>query len=90
MGWLWKDPPHVRLHVLHEGTDSGDMTIEGWQVATRGGFVWLDRATLLEGDGRRTTLAGRVEVPIGRVLLREHLVAVSSPLLDLAPVGFGE
>lgn len=94
-GWLVSkpasvpEPLHVRLHVLHEGTDSGDMTIEGWQVAERSEYLLLERASILHADGRRTTLSGHVDVPRSRVILREHLVAVSAPLLDMTPVGVG-
>lgn len=82
------DPLHVRLHVAHEGADSGDITVEGWQVAERrdsAGNLWLvvDRATLLETDGRRVTLEGQTDILARRVILREHLVdvAVRLPLM---------
>lgn len=89
--WLWpasrREPKHVRLHLLHEGTDSGDMTIEGFQTRESRQWVVMERAVILHGDGRRTRLAASIDIPRSRLLLREHLVAVALPELpELAGV----
>ena len=89
MGWVlrflpgWRrEPRHVRVHVLHEGSDSGDVTIEGFQTRESRHWVVLERAVLLQDGGqRRTRLQGPVEIPRGRLLLRECLVAVALPEL---------
>jgi hypothetical protein len=82
---LWpasrREPRHVRLHILHEGTDSKDMTLEGFQTSESRDWVVLERAVILYGDGRRVRVAAAVDVPRARILLREHLVAVALPEL---------
>ena len=83
--FLWpasrREPKHVRLHLLHEGTDSGDITIEGFQTKESKAWIVLDRAVILAADGRRTRLEGAIDIPRARLLLREHLVAVALPEL---------
>jgi hypothetical protein len=89
VAWGWfkqpvvlPEPPHVRLHVVHQGSASGDMTIEGYLVGGDADWVWVDRAILVEADGRRRFDGGRVEVPRSRILLKEPLFAMSLPELS--------
>lgn len=82
MRWFQREPRHVRVHILHEGADSGDVTVEGFQTSESRHWIVLERAVLLQDGGeRRTRLQGPVEVPRARLLLREHLVAVALPEL---------
>lgn len=73
-------PRHVRLHVLHQGAAAGDMTIDGWQIGERGGYLLLERASIVQEDGKLVRLEGHVDVPLERVLLREHVLAMSGPI----------
>jgi len=66
---------------LHEGSASGDLTLEGFETSERRDWIVLDRAVLIEHDGARRRLQGPIDVPRHRLLLREHLVAVSLPEL---------
>jgi len=81
------EPPHVRLHVTHEGMQSGDMTIDGWWVGSDSDFAFLIRASILGDDGRVTQIEGRADVPLSRIFLREHVVAVSTPIALAAASG---
>jgi len=72
---------HVRLHILHEGSQTGDVTLEGFETSERRDWIVLERATLIEHDGSRRRLQGPIDVPRRRVVLREHLVAVALPEL---------
>lgn len=85
--WRWfrplPEPPLVRLHVVHEGTDSGDMTVEGFLVADRQDYLVLTGASIIASDGRRTVLEGQTRVPRGRVVIVQRMASISSPLLDM-------
>jgi len=72
---------HVRLHILHEGSQTGDVTLEGFETSERRDWIVLERAVLIEHDGARRHLRGPIDIPRGRVILREHLVAVALPEL---------
>lgn len=76
-----REPQHVRLHVEHSGASTGDVTIEGYLVGGDAEWVWVDRAILVEADGRRRFEGGRVEVPRRRIVLKEPLTAVALPEL---------
>jgi hypothetical protein len=86
--WFWpasrREPRHVRLQVLHEGSDTGDMTIEGFQVSESRHWIVLDRPIVIEPDGSRKHLQGSVDIPRHRLLLRERLVAISLPELSVS------
>lgn len=77
--------PTVRLHVLHEGADSGDMTVQGILIGERrdqNHELWLilDKARALHDDGTSTELPG-LEVKASRIILLQNLVGV-----DLGPL----
>jgi len=93
--WPWQPlvraPKHVRLHVLHEATSSGDITVEGYETAAwrdDAGMWWLalERAVVLHPDGDQARPEGVIDVPVARILMRERLVAVALPELQLPVV----
>ena len=77
------EPRKVRVHIEHRGTDTGDMTVQGWLMCERDGYLILERAVILEPGGKRVRMEGW-EVPRERVLGVEPLVSVSVPELEEA------
>jgi hypothetical protein len=87
--WIWPparrearlapEPLHVRVFVLREKDE--DMTVEGWQTGAQDGWLMLDRAVILHGDGRRTAITGHYDIPLHRVLGRVRLVSIALPEL---------
>lgn len=81
------EPRHVRVHVLHEGRASGDVTVEGFEAAAPAGWVFVDRAVLVLEDQRVRLEGGRFEVPFARVIGVEPLVSVSVHDVLAVPAG---
>jgi hypothetical protein len=75
------DAPHVRLHLVHEGSDTGDVTVEGQQTGERrdrAGQRWLvlHEAALLLPDGGAEHLDGETLIPVARVVFRQTIMDV--------------
>jgi len=75
------DAPHVRLVVVHEGADQGDVTVDGLQLREyrdRAGQRWIvlrDASMLLPDEGVEQ-LAGETHILAARVVLRQRITDV--------------